>query len=246
MDAVKQQITTDNLASSEEKTYRTTNDDIRHRHVHQTAQVVTTTNHADRSGEPVMEIQNNPSSVTTKISTRFHRKTKSSTTPYHERQQLQLCGLHSLNNLFQAKDFSKHSLDAIVKEYDKSCFLGNYDLQIILEALKRRDYTVRAIDINESFDIFDFDRSFGLLLNIPIERSIVSRLPFLRSLAVGRHWLTIKNIDGTYYNLDSKLNQPVLLGDKEHLIDYLNKLDRSKSYIYIVIHQSLAADFAQK
>lgn len=37
-------------------------------------------------------------------------------TIYHERQSKQLCLLHSLNNLFQAKAFDKQDLDRICEK----------------------------------------------------------------------------------------------------------------------------------
>ncbi|UJR15711.1 hypothetical protein I4U23_002646 [Adineta vaga] len=175
---------------------------------------------------------------------------------YHERQKLQLCALHSLNNLFQKHHFNKQTLDSIVHEYDQSwcwneystLFTGNYDLTIILDALKREGYTLRAIDINESFDTFDFKDSFGLLLNITLDRAFFDRLPLVRSWTKpARHWLTIKSLDGeNFYNLDSKLSRPQLLGNQTDLKAYLNTLDRSQTYIYIVIKETMADNFAQK
>jgi josephin len=175
---------------------------------------------------------------------------------YHERQKLQLCALHSLNSLFQKNHFTKSQLDSIVHEYDKSwcwneystLFTGNYDLRIILDALKNEGYTLRAIDINESFDAFNFKDCFGLLLNIPLERPFFDRLPLVRSFTKpGRHWLAIKSIDGKqYYNFDSKLSQPNLIGNQTDLIQYLNTLDRAQSYMYIVIEEAMSEKFEQK
>lgn len=45
-------------------------------------------------------------------------------------------------------------------------------------------------------------------MNIPNEYYLgYIKLPFQR-----RHWIAIKNINGNYYNLDSKLKEPVLIG----------------------------------
>jgi len=175
---------------------------------------------------------------------------------YHERQKLQLCALHSLNSLFQKSLFTKKQLDSIVHEYDKSwyrneystLFTGNYDLRIILDALESQGYTLRAIDINESFNTINFKDSFGLLLNIPLERPFFDRLPLVRSLTKpGRHWLTIKSIDGEkYFNLDSKLSQPQLIGNETELIKYLNTLDRPESYMYLVVKEPITEKSEQK
>lgn len=37
---------------------------------------------------------------------------------YHEKQEKQLCLLHTLNNLFQRKEFTKSDLDEICTKYD--------------------------------------------------------------------------------------------------------------------------------
>ena len=175
---------------------------------------------------------------------------------YHEKQKLQLCALHSLNNLFQKKIFTKRTLDSIVYEYDKSwcwneystLFTGNYDLTIILDALKSQGYTLRAIDVNESLDKFNFKDCLGLLLNIPIERPFFDRLPVIRSFTKpGRHWLTIKSTDGEqFFNFDSKFSKPRLIGNQNDLIQYLNTLDRAQTYMYIVIEESMMEKFEQK
>jgi josephin len=174
---------------------------------------------------------------------------------YHERQKLQLCALHALNSLFQENIFSKKMLDDIVSEYDKSwccneystLFTGNYDLTILLQALERKNYKLRAIDVNEPIDKFDFKECFGLLLNIPLERPFFDRLPVIRKFTKpGRHWLTIKSLDQEkYYNFDSKLSHPELIGDQTKLINWLNELNRADTYMYIVVEEGKLAAFEQ-
>ncbi|CAF3298874.1 unnamed protein product [Rotaria socialis] len=175
---------------------------------------------------------------------------------YHEKQRLQLCGLHSLNSLFQKKVFSKETLDSFVHTHDKSRFwneystflTGNYDLRILMDALNSKGYVLRAIDISECFETFSYKDCLGLLLNIVVERPFISSIPIVCSFAKpGRHWLTIKSVDGEkYYNFDSKLSQPELIGYQSDLVAYLNKLDRVQTYFYIVIEEDLAAKFEQK
>lgn len=175
---------------------------------------------------------------------------------YHERQRLQLCALHSLNSLFQRQLFTKKSLDDIVAEFDKSwCWneystfiTGNYDLTIILEALKRQDYTLRAIDPSEPLEIFPFEDCFGLLLNIPLKTSYFDRLPVIRSFSKpGRHWLSITRANGErYFNFDSKNAKPELIGDGTALIAFLKKYPLAQTYIYLVIHQDQLENFETK
>ncbi|CAF0795709.1 unnamed protein product [Rotaria sp. Silwood1] len=175
---------------------------------------------------------------------------------YHEKQKLQLCALHALNSLFQRKIFNKDMLDSIVHGYDKSLFwneystfyTGNYDLRIIVDALKLQGYTIRIIASTESFNTINFKDCFGLLLNITVERPFFDRLPIVRSLTKpGRHWLTIKSIDGEqYYNFDSKLSRPKLIGNQNNLIDYLNTFDRAQTHIFLVIEEASVDEFEQQ
>ncbi|CAF0949926.1 unnamed protein product [Rotaria sordida] len=146
-------------------------------------------------------------------------------------------------------------LDSIVHEYDKSLFwneystfyTGNYDLRIIVEALKLQGYAVRIIDSTESFNTINFDDYFGLLLNIPVERPFFDRLPIVRSLTKpGRHWLTIKRINREqYYNFDSKFSQPKLIGNQTNLIEHLNTLDRTQTHVFLVNEEALIDKFEQ-
>lgn len=68
---------------------------------------------------------------------------------YHERQRLQFCALHVLNNLFQAEVVSKPELDDICYSLNpyatinphKSMFgWGNYDVNVLTMALQLKDY----------------------------------------------------------------------------------------------------------
>lgn len=172
---------------------------------------------------------------------------------YHERQRLQLCALHSINNLFQRSVMRKSDLDAIVQKFDKSwcfneystVFTGNYDLTIILEALKSHGYTLRAIDANEPFESFNLHQAFGLLLNKALDQPFFERLPLIRRWSKpARHWFVIKRLDGeNYYDLDSKLAAPRRIGNEKDLIEYLNQFDRKLNYFYLVIEESQAELF---
>lgn len=139
------------------------------------------------------------------------------------------CGLHSLNNLFQIpKLFTRHHLETIVKEYDKrklfndyrTLWLGNYDLRILIEAIRRCGFDVRQVDLygGESLADLPWNRYFGLLVNLN-----------------GTHWFTIKNLNGIYYNLDSTLRKPVQIGQTRDLINYLCRLLQRTSSVYLFV-----------
>lgn len=50
---------------------------------------------------------------------------------------------------------------------------------------------------------------FGFIFNVPSEYKIsFVTLPLRR-----RHWITLRQLNGLYYNLDSKLDGPQLIGN---------------------------------
>lgn len=138
-----------------------------------------------------------------------------------------------MNNLFQIpKLFTRHHLEQIARKYDKrivfneyaTLWLGNYDIQILIEAINSCGYNVRQIDFSrgESLSTLPWDTYFGLLINLN-----------------GSHWFTVKNLNGIYYNLDSTLRKPFQIGHRDRLIEYLNRLiyHTRKVYLFVVNQQ---------
>lgn len=57
----------------------------------------------------------------------------------------------------------------------------------------------------------------GLILNLPSPMSLgLLSLPLRR-----RHWVALRQVDGVYYNLDSKLRAPEALGDEDGVRAFL-------------------------
>ncbi|XP_068144934.1 josephin-like protein [Drosophila tropicalis] len=146
---------------------------------------------------------------------------------YHEKQTRQLCALHALNNLFQgAESFSKAELDDIcinlspdtwVNPHRSVLGLGNYDINVIMTALELRNYQTVWFDKRKDPDCIDLDAIVGFILNIPSDyRFGVVTLPLRR-----RHWIAVRRIGTVYYNLDSKLRQPELVGNENDLVGFL-------------------------
>nr|KAF6267424.1 Josephin domain containing 2 [Pipistrellus kuhlii] len=103
---------------------------------------------------------------------------------YHERQRLELCAIHALNNVLQQRLFSQEAADEICK----------------------RPLTQLALP-----------HVLGLILNLPAPVSLgLLTLPLRR-----RHWVALRQVDGVYYNLDSKLRAPEALGDEDGLRSFL-------------------------
>ncbi|XP_078435719.1 JOSEPHIN-like protein [Wolffia australiana] len=146
---------------------------------------------------------------------------------YHERQRLQFCLLHALNNLFQEREesFSRAELDAIA---EKLCaddtvgrrwsplsrvfrphhnrLTGNYDVNVLMAAAGSRGRRVTWHDRRRGAAAIGLDGPDepagleGLMLNVPARR--------LGGLWSARHWLAVRRVHGRWYDLDSDLPEP--------------------------------------
>ncbi|KAJ8452668.1 hypothetical protein Cgig2_005004 [Carnegiea gigantea] len=143
---------------------------------------------------------------------------------YHERQRLQFCLLHALNNLFQEKDaFTRADLDGIAEKLSlddptpdrwtpisvvfkphHNLITGNYDVNVLIAALERKGKNVVWHDRRNGASSIDLEGSerglMGIVVNIPVRR--------FGGLWKGRHWVAMRKIDGVWYNLDSDLKAP--------------------------------------
>lgn len=163
---------------------------------------------------------------------------------YHERQVKELCALHALNNLFQDRNaFNKQTLDNIchslspdnlVNPHKSMLGLGNYDVNVLMSALQQKGYEAIWFDKRKDPSSIDFSRIVGLILNIP------SEMKFLPLRLNRKHWIAIKEIGNTFYNLDSKLDHPHAIGKETELVLYLREQIRSKDReIFVVVSQEV-------
>ncbi|CAH1274254.1 JOSD1 [Branchiostoma lanceolatum] len=148
---------------------------------------------------------------------------------YHEKQQRELCALHALNNLFQDENaYSKQTLDEIcqrlspdsmVNPHKSMLGLGNYDVNVVMAALQEKDCEAIWWDKRRNVDVINLANVEGFILNIPSDLKWGPvTLPLKR-----KHWICVRQIDGIYYNLDSKLNVPEMIGEAEELRTFLRK-----------------------
>ncbi|XP_069689306.1 josephin-2-like isoform X1 [Periplaneta americana] len=161
---------------------------------------------------------------------------------YHERQVKELCALHALNNLFQERDaFSKTELDAIcyslspnvwINPHKSLLGLGNYDINVIMAALQRKGHEAIWFDKRKDPKCLNLDNILGFILNVPSDYKLGFVLLPLRR----RHWVTIRQIHGTYYNLDSKLESPQLIGRSGDVTTYLcEQLECKEKELFVVV-----------
>lgn len=85
-------------------------------------------------------------------------------------------------------------------------------------------------------DSLDIDCAFGFILNIISNYSI----GFVTIPIKNRHWLSLRKLsDGNFYNLDSKLDKPLLIGDNEDFLDYIKKeMTSNDKELFIVVEKS--------
>lgn len=149
---------------------------------------------------------------------------------YHERQRQMLCAVHTLNNLFQERNaYSKADLDAIsynlspdslVNPHKNVFGLGNYDVNVLMAALQLRDYEAVWFDKRLSLESLELQHIFGFVVNKPSNVNLIGLVvPFK-----GPHWFAIRKVNGSYYNLDSKLASPQSIGSEENFITFLTEL----------------------
>ncbi|KAK3026307.1 hypothetical protein RJ639_040995 [Escallonia herrerae] len=171
---------------------------------------------------------------------------------YHERQRLQFCLLHSLNNLFQEKDtFTRASLDvtakrlvlddpnkgtwtpfSVVFQPHHNSFTGNYDVNVLIAALEEKGKRVIWHDRRSGICAIDLegaeDKLMGIVLNVPVKR--------FGGLWRSRHWVTLRRIQGVWYNLDSDFTSPYPFKDTEELKEFLDSVIQVGSEVLLVMN----------
>ncbi|XP_023022473.1 josephin-like protein isoform X4 [Leptinotarsa decemlineata] len=136
---------------------------------------------------------------------------------YHEKQIRELCALHALNNLFQSRDaFTKSELDLICYSLSPDHWINPH--KSIL-GLGNYDINVimKALQ-SRGCEAIWFDKR-------------------------KKHWVTIRDIAGLFYNLDSKLDNPLLIGRDNDLLNYLrDELDCIEKQLFLVVTEEAAKD----
>lgn len=165
---------------------------------------------------------------------------------YHEKQKWELCALHALNNLFQdEKAFTKQNLDelcqglspgSVVNPHKSMLGLGNYDVNVIMRAVQSKECEAIWWDKRRDMKDINFSNIIGFILNIlsPLQFGFVS-VPIRR-----KHWIAVRQVDGVYYNLDSKLTKPSEIGSQEDLRTFLKSSLRQKGCELLLVVSSVA------
>ncbi|KAL0985170.1 hypothetical protein UPYG_G00153690 [Umbra pygmaea] len=164
---------------------------------------------------------------------------------FHEKQRLELCAIHALNNVLQERVFTKETADDICKRLAPQCVVnphrsmlgtGNYDVNVIMAALQSRDLAAVWWDKRRTVQSLCVDKVQGFILNVPSRVSLgIVSLPLKR-----RHWLAVRQVNGQYYNLDSKLKSPVCIGTEADLRTFLSEqLSQDVTEMLLVVRRDV-------
>lgn len=160
---------------------------------------------------------------------------------YHEKQQMQLCLMHTLNTLLQRNEFKKVDLDCIAENLHSSRWFnrhrsifgcGNYDINVLVAALETRNLVVKWFDSRRSTACLDFSKIFGFIFNVTSH----GFLPFRR----GHHWFTVRQIGVRFFNFDSKLNEPVPIND---FVAFSDSLLAKEAQLIVVVEPQNASRY---
>ncbi|NXF56250.1 JOS2 protein, partial [Oceanites oceanicus] len=182
--------------------------------------------------------------------------------PYHERQRLELCAVHALNNVLQRPCFTQEAADEICKRRVAPRFspplphfplfllapdarlnphrsllgTGNYDVNVIMAALQSLELAAVWWDKRRSLERLALGQILGFILNVPSHVSLgFVALPLRR-----KHWLAVRQLRGTYYNLDSKLRAPVAIGGEAELRAFLRDfLSQGLCEVFLVVPRAV-------
>ncbi|GCB83781.1 hypothetical protein scyTo_0024460 [Scyliorhinus torazame] len=115
---------------------------------------------------------------------------------YHERQHLELCALHALNNLLQQLLFTQQQLDglsgqlapdSLVNPHRSLFGTGNYDVNVLMAALLTQGLAAIWWDKRKSLSSLVLSRVHGFILNIPSNMTLgFVSLPIQR-----KHWVAV-------------------------------------------------------
>ena len=131
------------------------------------------------------------------------------------------------------------SPDSWVNPHKSMLGLGNYDINVITAALNTRQMGLVWFDKRKDPRSVKINVLEGCILNVPNNWKIgwVS-LPMNR-----KHWIAFKKINGKWFNLDSKLKEPEIIGSDDDYYDFLSKnLKEGTKELFLVVKQSIQDD----
>ncbi|KAF9598815.1 hypothetical protein IFM89_031483 [Coptis chinensis] len=174
---------------------------------------------------------------------------------YHEKQKLQFCLLHALNNLYQEKNvFTKTDLNTIANELihedpvkksqnnwipifkpHHNSLTGNYDINVLISALESKGKKVVWHDRRNPASSINFNdgnsnKLMGFVINVTLKR--------FGGLWRSRHWVAVRKVDGVWYNLDSDFKCPYEFKDLDELKEFLDYIIGGGGEVLLVMNET--------
>ena len=75
--------------------------------------------------------------------------------------------------------------------------------------LEMRGFKAVWFDKRKSVEALHLETVYGLIINLPSDFKLLGLLP---TPFTSKHWIAIKAMDGHFFNLDSKLENPIKIG----------------------------------
>ncbi|KAJ9576699.1 hypothetical protein L9F63_025400, partial [Diploptera punctata] len=105
-----------------------------------------------------------------------------------------------------------------------------------MAALQRKGYEAIWFDKRKDPKCLNLDNIFGFIMNVPSDYKLGFVLLPLRR----RHWVAIRQIHGTYYNLDSKFESPQVIGRGLEVTTYLyEQLECKEKELFVVVRNEV-------
>jgi hypothetical protein len=166
---------------------------------------------------------------------------------FHEKQWLGHCAIHTLNNLLQEKWMSYEEMTKISEKLHQADrisgltegffnpyqsflpYAGYFDIGCIRMALEDKSlFLSEHIALTDHIDQFDWTKP--TIIGIIINEEIIS--VFWRSC----HWIALLKAESGYFNMDSKLPEPIRIAEThEELKSYLkSKVSTQKCRFFVV------------
>ena len=149
--------------------------------------------------------------------------------PFHQRQELRLCGLHVVNNLRQPKKqediIGREVMDIIAEEFFVANKLINGELKISPYSSSDGYYDI--VVIQRALEICEMKST----PRIPTENPPENIIGYV--INRGGHWLSLRKIGAKWWNLDSMLSKPDMLNNFS-IDHFLSKLNKCKA-VYCVV-----------
>ena len=158
----------------------------------------------------------------------------------HDKQSLMLCGLHALRAMLQEnipKDAVFNKAKQLEKDPETKVFgphytsiIGNFSYDVLAPFLKDfADKNSLSVDYyHPEEEQSDYSDIKGILVNV--------------KSTFGRHWFTVRRLGDLtenkkqfpFYNLDSKLSEPKLIGEEE-IFPFLKQLRDEKEAVFYIL-----------